>query len=168
MNFANVRAIAIPEGMVRSVSAGGKVLWKQKQGYTNLVPTATATPDGTEIYNGTGYKNGYRWSSSAKTETAHEKGRISGWIPFVSGATYRMKHFYISTTSGYADGGYLIFWDKFGNLTAEVIGRTNQQYDAETDTFVWSAENTNRRYFRISAYKGSEDPIVTMNEEITE
>lgn len=77
-----------------------------------------------------------------------------------------MKHFYISTTSGYADGGYLIFWDKYGNLTTEVIGRTNQNYDSATDTFVWSAENAYRRYFRISAYKGSKEPIVTMNEEI--
>lgn len=166
MNFANIKAFVIPEGSVRSVSAGGKVLWQQKQGYTNLIPAATATPDGTEIYNGLGYKDGYRWSSSAKAETAHEKGRISGWIPFVSGATYRIKHFYISTTSGYADGGYLVFCDKFGNVTAAVIERANPNYDATTDTLVWSEENASRMYFRISAYKGSEAPIVTMDEEI--
>ena len=166
MNFANVRAIAIPEGAVRSISAGDKVLWKQKLGYTNLIPTATATPGGTEIYNITGYKDDYRWSSSTKSESEYENARLSGWIPFVSGATYRIKNFYIFRPTGYVNGGYLVFYAKDGTISTRTIGRANENYDAATDTFVWCEENANHRYFRISAYKGSEAPIITMDEEI--
>lgn len=166
MNFANVKEIVIPEGAVKSVSVGDKVLWKQKQGYTNLISTATATPGGTEIYNGVGYKDGYRWSSSAKTETAYASGRISGWIPFVSGGTYRIKNFYMSTSSGYVDGGYLILYGDNGTITTKIIGRFNENYDAATDTYVWREMNSGWKYFRISAYKCEEAPIVTMNEEI--
>ena len=32
----------------------------------------------------------------------------SGWIRYASGATYRTKHFYMSMSSGYVDGGYPI------------------------------------------------------------
>lgn len=167
MIFENVTEIGIEEGIVSSIACGTDLLWARKQAYTDLIPTATSTPGGTEIYNGTGYQDGYRWSSSAKTETAYTTGRISGWIPFVSGATYRIRNFYMSTTSGYVDGGYLVLYADDGTISAKIIGRTNENYDSATDTFVWCEENSTCKYFRISAYKGDDAPIITMNEEIT-
>lgn len=166
MIFENVTNIAIEEGVVSSIASGAEVLWKRRQAYTNLIPTATATPGGAEVYNGTGYKDGYRWSSSAKAESAHSEGRISGWIPFVSGAVFRIKNFHISTPSGYVSGGYLIIYTDDGTISTKTIGRDNADYDSATDTFVWCEVDSTWKYFRISAYKCDDAPIITMNEEI--
>lgn len=142
------------------------MLWEKRQGYTNLIPLATTTPGGTEIYNGIGYLDGYRWSSSSKAETEYSSARISGWIPFEPGATYRIKYFYMSRTGGYVQGGYLVFCDDTGIFSTQTIGRNNPNYDAATDTLVWSDSNSKYQYFRISAYKCEEAPIITKNEEI--
>lgn len=168
MIFENIKQVEITEGVVGRIMTDAAVLWQKKQGYTNLISAATTTPGGTEIYNGTGYKDGYRWSSSSKTETEYSSGRISGWIPYVSGATYRIKNFYMSKTSGYVNGCYLIIYSKNGTISSRTTGRDNENYDVATDTLVWQEENTSCQYFRISAYTCSEAPIITMNEEIPE
>ena len=164
MILSNFKQIFINGINMKQLFMDGILIWKS--GYTNLVETAADTPGGTEIYNGTGFRDGYRWSSSGKTETGDPAGRISGWIPFVSGATYRIKNFYISKSSGYVAGGYIVGYYDNGTVTTTTIGRNNANYDAVTDTFTWTDSSTNLRYFRISAYKCDDEPIITMNEEI--
>ena len=83
MNFANVESITIPDGVVTKIMNGSKVLW-EKIKTVNLIKTALAAPDSTEIYYEIGYRDGYRWSSSGKKESADTTGIITGWIPFVS------------------------------------------------------------------------------------
>lgn len=166
MNFANVESITIPDGVVTKIMNGSKVLW-EKIKTVNLIKTALAAPDSTEIYYEIGYRDGYRWSSSGKKESADTTGRITGWIPFVSGATYRIKNFYMSKTTGYVSGGYLVFYANDGTITTKTIGRTNANYDATTDTFVWSEVSSSRKYFRVSAYKCDAAPIITMDEVTT-
>lgn len=50
-------------------------------GYKNLVPTAQAK-DSTNPYNGTGYKDGYRLSSSSPFESAENGYVLTGYIPY--------------------------------------------------------------------------------------
>jgi hypothetical protein len=147
------------------LSINGCQVWK-RQSYTNLVERATATPGGTEIYYEKGYRDDYRWSSSGKTEHAYTNGRITGWMPFVSDATFRIRNFNMSQ-EGYVNGCYLIFCDDEGNITTKNVVRTNKAYDAATDTLVWTETNSTAKFFKVSSYKCDERPIITMNEEIT-
>ena len=70
------------------------------------------------------------------------------------------------SSSGYVNGCYLIYCDAEGTITTNNIVRTNKAYDAATDTLVWTEEDSSWKYFRISSYQCSQEPIVTMNEEI--
>lgn len=164
MDLSQLKKLSIGGVELKQLFISGVQVWKS--GYKNLIETATTDPGGTEIYNGIGYKDGYRWSSSSNAESQYSTARMSGWIQFTSGATYRIKNFYISRPSGYVSGGYVVKYNN-GDITTTMIGRDHSSYDAETDTFEWTEINSNIQYFRISAYKCDEIPIITMNEEIS-
>lgn len=134
--------------------------------YTNLVNFSTIAPDSTEIYNGVGYKDGYRWSSSGKTETATGEGRITGWIPFKSNATLRIENFGLSRNTGYVMGAYIVYRTNTNSYTTVQTGF--QSTDSYTMTF---PNNSNYTHFRISGYginviPSLKPPIVTIDEEI--
>jgi len=164
IDFSQFKKLSISGVELKQLFINGIQVWKS--GYKNLIETATTDPGGTEIYNGTGYRDGYRWSSSGGKETTYTSGRLSGWIPFTAGATYRFRNFNM-TIPGYVDGGYIVKYNN-GTITTKLMGKDNADYDATTDTFTWSENSTGIQYFRISAYKCDKQPIVTMNEEIPE
>lgn len=43
MDFSSVKAITIPEGSVKKITAGSVVLWEKRANYTNLFDPSTAT-----------------------------------------------------------------------------------------------------------------------------
>lgn len=88
MDFQTVKKISIPEGNVKSITekSSGAVLWKA--GYQNLVPTSIDT-DGS-IFNGCGYKNGYRVRSSGAVAGV-ENAAATGYIPVKAGDTLRLR-----------------------------------------------------------------------------
>lgn len=147
--------------------------------YTNQVPTSIDT-DGS-VFNGTGYKNGYRLSSTG-AEKELETSTVSGFIRASAGDTIRIKgvEWYqptlnnnyivayksdfsmIGATSGAAGSAYgTQFWDSVSN-------------DAASDTVTFTLSNISDIYYiRVSsagdktkAHDGA-DMIVTVNEEIT-
>lgn len=164
IDFSQIKKLSIGGAELKQLFLDGIQVWRL--GYQNLIGTATTEPGGSEIYNGIGYNDNCRWSSSAKAEVAAKEGRVTGWIPFVPGATYRIKNFYMSK-NGYVDRGYIISYND-GTITTKAIGSNHVDYDATTDTFTWREVGTGVQYFRISAYNGDEEPIITMNEEILE
>lgn len=85
MIFANVKKLIIPEGEVKQIASGSTILWKK--GYTNLVPTSTTNTGA--IFNGTGYQDGYRLSSSGGLSSA-TGGCVTGFIPCKSTDLIRM------------------------------------------------------------------------------
>lgn len=170
MDFSGARRLSVPEGKVKRIvrKSDGLMLWKA--GYVNLIPEATTDPGGTSIYNDTGYRDKYRWSSSGNAATAHSYGRLSGWIPFVSGATYRIKgfHFVHTHASGYVSGGYCVYYKNDGTTKTVTLLRTGAEYDSANDIYTMTVTDSTVRYFRISGYWGDDVPIITINEEITE
>lgn len=166
IDFSRLKRLSISGTLLKQLFINGIQVWKS--GYKNLIETATTEPGGTEIYNGIGYSDGYRWSGSSKSVKEGDEGRVTGWIPFISGATYRIKNFYMSKPNGYVAGGYIVKYYNDGIILTATIGRNHADYDAATDIFTWSASDANLQYFRISAYKCDKDPIITMNEEIPE
>ena len=164
-----------------------------KKGYTNLVPTAQAM-DSTDPYNGTGYKNNYRLSSSSPFESAESGYVLTGYIPYtvddmvmpgtiyIKGGTWDAvsgcRMYFFTAAKGSMCGPYIS-----GNGTAE-NNLLSTFYNMETlgdDYFrlvpvdagggKWKAQAnvasvTDAEFFRISLAGSGENLIVTVDEPI--
>lgn len=147
--------------------------------YTNLVPTATTGATG-NVYNGTGYLNGYRLNSSGNVVEEYP-ACVTGFMPYTQGATIRIVGatglpdrggMYVATykenyeliavgeTKGYvSDGGALI--PRENNAYEYVIntGQLANQYRV--------ANFKDAKYIRVSCNPcDGADLIVTINEEV--
>lgn len=88
MDFSSVKAITIPEGIVKKIVAAGKTIW-QAVTYKNWVRYSTES-DGTTIYNGgLGYKEGWRVRSGG-AEAESSFAVCTGFIPFKKGDILRI------------------------------------------------------------------------------
>ena len=154
---------------------------KPSEGYTNLVSTSTDT-DGS-IYNGTGYKNNARLSSSGGVSGSAQNGSVvTGFMPYSQPGVVRIKG---ATWAGISAGEghyYINAYDanknfKVAMAASDPIASTAATYDSATGvtTFDFSAlsdTNTTRRLFseaafiRINAKGVGADLIVTVDEEI--
>ena len=147
-----------------------------KQSYTNLVPTSTDSSG--SVYNGTGYKDGYRLNSSAEEVSTDGLGyscTVTGFIPFTQGRTIRI-------------GGSGILWNNYGAEIAAYDssyaklsnGVIAYQHAGNENLGTWVTDEANSvvcftpcvdyssaSYIRVSAIGSGEDLIVTIDEEIT-
>ena len=156
--------------------------------YTNLVPTSVDT-DGS-IFNGTGYKDGVRLSSSggvsSDTSSAVASSTITGFIPFKNTDVIRMKgaickgafdayglHTYFNLYdgdkkfNGSMGIGEVDTTSQLSMVYDEATGVTTFQIidpDGGTGQFREAAKSA--VYFRLSVYGKGEDLIITVNEEI--
>lgn len=181
-NFADYKRIDIPEGRVKQIAraSDGLVLWTA--GYINQIPLSIDT-DGS-IYNGTGYKRGYRISSSG-AEAAMDYTSCSGFIPVSPGDVVRITNCNFSYASisnainaanssftsigrwtmsltqyGIFDGSYSAY--SYGSVVVEKTG-------------VWKwvvpPAASGVAYIRLSCYDtvsgGPYEMVLTINEEIT-
>ena len=143
--------------------------------YTNLVTTSIGTDK--KVYNGNGYMDGYRLSSSGSvSSTALSTATHSGFMEFKKGDTIRV----VVPAALSGSGNYFCAYDaSFTFLSDESLnGFTNNQYGT-TETLsdgrvlitiftdkLGSIDNA--AYFRISANPATgASLIVTVNEEIT-
>lgn len=160
---------------------GTITLWPEK--YLNLVPSSIDT-DGT-IYNGCGYIDGYRLSSSGALK-AQANSAATGFIKATKTDVVRMAGVKWLTTEGY---NYFAMYDESFNLIETVNyskGETTQNgwsYNSKgaldrANTYVYVENDITRfdialkdgydyAYIRISAYGSGADMIITVNEEIT-
>ena len=188
IDFSTVKKITIPEGVVKKIVCAGVTLWKS---FTNQVPISTDT-DGS-IYNGIGYKENVRLSSSGGISSSAQTGSVTtGFIPFPDGdkTIIRMKgvewlnagpnhngHYYIqfydadkkTTNNAYLYSGDTSQYSHIVTITRDTNGVEsivwNQTY-GDTNGFL-NFVRTKAKYFRINAYGKGADFIVTINEEIT-
>lgn len=134
-------------------------------GYTNVVPTSIDT-DGT-IYNGIGYANGYRISSSG-SPTAYSGSVATGYIAAVKGDVIRIKGVdwnVTDTGSEHSEKCYLVEC----NSSFSVVGsHRNDQYTLtkDGDIYIYTAGYTAAAYIRLNGIGNGENLIVTVNEEI--
>lgn len=183
MDFSNVKKITIAAGDVKQIEIDGVVVWKS--GHTNLVPTSIDT-DGS-IYNGCGYVDGYRLSSSGALK-AQDNTVTTGFIKATQNDVIRMAGTKWDKTPGY---NYIVLYDANFNLL-ETINR-NAAGEGYVSTHGWSFLGKGRvdknkttvtiendiaifnigllsgyeyTYVRISAYGKGEDMVITVNEEI--
>ena len=185
MDFSKVIKINIPEGVaIKITDAGGNLLWKG--GYTNLVPASVDT-DGS-IYNGVGYKENVRLSSTGGISGSAQNGSVTtGFIPWHGdGDVLRLKGVeWKNATANYQGHYYFNFYDGNKKFLCYLSSGEHASYghivtvtrDADgVETVVWnqSYSNTNvllnyvrtASFVRINAYGKGKDMIVTINEEI--
>lgn len=190
MDFRNFKKLNIGGIDLKQLFIGADQAWKAIT-FTNQVPISTDT-DGS-IFNGTGYKDNVRLSSSGGISSSAQNGSVTtGFIPFPDGdkTIIRMKH--VEWLNAYANHGghyYILFYDANkkiltqGNYLASadysrvshVVNITRDANGIETVVFnkdygtgnVWlQAVRNSAKYIRITAYGKGADMIVTINEEI--
>lgn len=195
MGGTDITSTAYSNGSISIANVTGTVVItvsavKKVSGYTNLVPTSTDV-DGS-VYNGTGYKDNARLSSSGGVSgTAQNGSVVTGFIPFKNTDVIRMKgatwahrngeHYYFSL---YSSGKTLISkgYTSAEAWTGDAAYQTQLQvtYDAATGVTTFQIIDPsgitgdlrvaaqNAAYLRINAYGKGADLIVTVNEEITD
>lgn len=85
MNLKNMKKLTVDGIELKSLSINGVLAWKS--GYKNWVPYSI-NADGT-IYNGTGYKEGYRLRSGG-AEATNVNSVCTGFIPYKQGDILRL------------------------------------------------------------------------------
>lgn len=141
--------------------------------YTNLVPTSIDSSGA--VYNGTGYKQGYRLNSSG-TETALSTATCTGFMRCSYGDVIRVFGLCDSTAGN--TGNYIAFYDssftKVG-VTGGQYADTYGSWEASGNGYLWTFDTskfsvTGFAYIRVSLegiVAGEEESlIVTVNEEI--
>lgn len=183
-NFSNFVRLSIPEGIVKKITrkSDGVVLWAK--GYVNQVPISKDANG--NIYNGVGYKNGYRVRSGGAEATSTNTS-CTGFIPVKAGDVVRVSgwDWFAGTSSQQAlnvadsnftnlgqftmgqNARYGIFESTYKNYTASSIV---EEKDGLWKWVVPPAES-GIAYIRITGYDGTNgisgsQMIVTINEEI--
>lgn len=175
IDFSTLKSLTIPEGVVTKIVSGGKTLWEAIK-YKNWVPYSIDTEG--DIYNGVGYKNGYRIrSGGTESATNPATSRITGFIPVKAGDVVRFKGWnfsYKQTTNAvnFSDASFT----NIGQFTTQPSGYGICLYNIPTVTVedgVYSftvPDNADIHYMRVTAEDGYNtappDMIITVNEEI--
>lgn len=118
----------------------------------NLLATSSTEPDGTEIFNSTGYMEDYRWSSSSGAPAAFTGGVISGWMPFTKGGFYLLRNFDPKNVT-YANGLYVAYKTSSGSIksiTTGVSSTSDYKIDSETGDVRILLQSDDYTHFRVS------------------
>jgi hypothetical protein len=189
MDFSVFKKLTIGGVELKQLFINGIQVWKAIT-FKNWVPLSTDT-DGS-IFNGTGYKENVRLSSSGGISGSAQNGSVTtGFIPWYGDTTYlRMKgvEWLNGNVSGTANHYYINCYDgskKFldylaaaeyrdGNFN-HIVTVSRDANGIETIKFSETYGTTNAKlqhfrnasYIRITAVGKGANMIVTLNEEIT-
>ena len=180
MDFSAIKKLTIGGVALKQLFINGIQVWKS---FTNQVPISTDT-DGS-IFNGVGYKENVRLSSSGGISSSAQNGSVTtGFIPAARDDVVRIKGATWSRVGG--QHYYYNFYDSAKKLLlaysadsfagGDWVG-VSVTYDAETGvttfdfrnvttTSSWYNQTKNTAFIRINAKGKGADLIVTVNEEI--
>ena len=176
-DFANKVRLQIPEGMVKQIAdSAGNVIWKR--GYVNL--NDKSIDETGAIYNGTGWKYGYRLSGSKGTETVANYHAITGFLPCKAGDTIRFGGPADDYNWTASSGNSVVYYDSnygyLGSVTAQPVhygicsASPVINFDGTPDGGICTLEvypSDKIAYCRISAAAiGYANSVITVNEEI--
>lgn len=199
MGGTDITATAYNGGVISIASVTGDIvitataveITTDSGNYTNLLPTAQAI-DSTEPYNGTGYKDGYRMSSTSPFESVADGYVLTGYIPYAMEADTLPGTIYIKGAAwDEVSNCRLYFFSDKSTMCGPAIqggkgdnGALSASYTLETlgDSYFrlapvdagggkWAAQNiaatvTNMEFFRISLAGSGAGLIITVDEPI--
>lgn len=156
----NVSIAAVTGNIVITAVAG-----EVSEGYTNMIQKSTSAFNGTEIYNGIGYKAGYRLNSSAE-EAAADGMCCTGFIPVANADVLRFKN----VTLDAPQTPYLIVYTSTGghgeSRDISVLGDPDDN-GVYTYTISGSYGNSGVGAIRLSCGVIDDTSIITVNQEIS-
>lgn len=187
LDLTGLKTLSIQGIDLVKLTLNGTQIWKKPPSFVNQVPISIDT-DGS-IFNGIGYKENVRLSSSGGISSSAQNGSVTtGFIPWYGDTTYlRMKGVeWLNATANYGGHFYVNCYDankKFLDYlaTAElgsyahIVTVTKDSNGVETIKFseTYGTANTKLQFFRQAKFirltargKGA-NMIVTINEEIT-
>ena len=123
----------------------------------NQIPISTDSSG--NIYNAVGFKNGYRWSSSGKAETAASGYGITGFIPYSSGDQLRLKNVDISI-----DYPYIVCFTSNKTVlgTSLITSPPDENGIISANVTNWS----NVAFIRLSLGTFSDISVATVNQDL--
>ncbi len=172
IDFSSFKKVSVGNISLKQLFVDGIQVFKS--GYKNWVPYSINT-DGS-IYNGTGYKDGYRIRSGGG-ETENSGSRITGFIPAISGDTIRFTGWNFDHKSATnAVNFYDSSFTNLGQFTTQPSGygicsgsRPTVETNGNQHMFTVPV-NTEIRYLRVTGQHAYNtlppEMIVTVNEEI--
>ena len=188
MNLSNLKELIVDGIKLVELKINGVLVWMAKT-FTNQVPISTDT-DGS-IFNGVGYIENRRLSSSGGLSSSAQNGSVTtGFIPWYGDTTYlRMKGVeWKNASANYGGHHYVVFYDAnkksrgsndyiFSGGTdglSHVVTVTQDANGVETIKFSETYGTSNSmlqwvrsaKFIRITAHGKGADFIVTVNEEI--
>lgn len=148
-------------------------------GYTNKLPLATDSSG--DVYNGSGYKVGYRLNSSGIekqiTESYYDTSLcVTGFIPCIAGDVIRVSGMTIDPSDIQSGAYNIAVYDSSFNKVAASNWATvsaNSTVELGDNGYIISISLTDTfgvsdiKYIRLSAKNITADSIVTVNEEIS-
>ena len=181
MDLSSYKAISINGIAMKKVLIGGVVAWRKPA--KNWVPLSTDT-DGS-IYNGVGYKDNTRLSSSGGVSGSAQAGSATtGFMPCTAYDVIRLKgatwlgntgHYYVNYydadkkfLNDFAASAYAGNYDRFTSVTYDAESGITTIYNKMELSHLYEslAEIKNAAYIRLNAYGSGKNLIVTVNEEI--
>lgn len=186
--FDNAKTVTFAGKAVAKLELAGKKIWEAIR-FTNQVPISTDT-DGS-IFNGVGYIENRRLSSSGGLSSSAQNGSVTtGFIPWYGDTTVlRLKGVeWLNAQPNYGGHFYIMFYDANKKSrgsndyvssptpgTSHILTITRDENGVETFVFNKDYGTTNSflqwvrsaSYIRITARGKGADMIVTINEEIT-
>jgi hypothetical protein len=187
MILGNFKKLFIDGVEMKELYADGVRIWNSIT-FTNQVPISTDT-DGS-IFNGTGYIENRRLSSSGGLSGSAQNGSVTtGFIPFPDGdkTVIRMKGVeWMNATNNYNGHFYIMFYNAnkksqgandymwSGHSLSHIYTVTRDANGVETIVFNKDYGTSNAflqwvrsaSYIRITAYGKGANMVVTINEEI--
>ena len=181
MDFRTLKKLTIGGVELKQLFINGVQVWKS--GYKNWVPYST-TEDGKTIYNGTGYKEGYRVRSGG-AEATTTTSTVTGFMPIKGSSVVRVG----GTNTTFKNGGtaqainvynssFTVLGQIVGNATSGGYGMFDEPawvaYGSQTvvqeDTYwQWAAppDTSGIAYIRVTGRTmDGTKLIVTIDEEI--
>lgn len=158
MGGVDITDTAYSDGIISIAAVTGDiVITAVATGFTNQIPLSIDSSG--SIYNGAGYKAGYRISTSSGNESAASGMTVTGFIPVPNSATIRVKGIDLSSGNSTMAWYGTDFKFKSGNYC-------NNAFETADSNGVRKKAFTNAAgYIRISGAFG-DNPIITVNEEI--
>jgi hypothetical protein len=187
MDLSAYKSIKIAGIELKKILIGGVVAWAKKT-FTNQVPISTDT-DGS-IFNGVGYKENVRLSSSGGISGSAQAGSVTtGFIPWGGdGDVIRIKGVeWLNAQPNHGGHYYIMFYnenkEKNGNSAyiespasglGHIMTITRDENGVETIVFNKDYGTSNAflqnvraaKYFRMTAYGKGANFVLTINEEI--
>jgi hypothetical protein len=142
-------SIASVTGNIKIVAVATLIEEEPSVNYTNLVPTAQAM-NSTDPYNGTGYKDNYRLSSSSPFESSGSGYVLTGYIPYPVEAEKIPSTIYIKGgTWNAVSGCRLYFFTEAKTSTCgPLINGNGSAANNKISTF-YTMETLGDNYFRL-------------------